>query len=40
MQRLGSTWGVLVEDVEVELRLFLQPPQQRNPHLRQLDVPA
>ena len=40
MQRLGSAWGVLVEDVEVELRLFLQPPLQRNPHLRQLDVPA
>ena len=40
MQRLEGAWGVLVEDVQVELRLFLQPPRQRNPHLRDLDVPA
>ena len=40
MQRLEGAWGVLVEDVQVELRLFLQPPRQRNPHLRHLDVPV
>jgi len=31
---------VLIGEVEVELRLFLQPPRQRNPYARQLDVPA
>ena len=40
MQRLAGAWGVLVDDVQVELRLFLQPPRQRNPHLRHLDMPA
>jgi regulator of protease activity HflC (stomatin/prohibitin superfamily) len=40
MQRLEGAWGVLIDDVQVELRLFLQPPRQRNPHLRHLDVPA
>ena len=40
MQRLEGAWGVLIGEVEVELRLFLQPPRQRNPHARQLDVPA
>lgn len=40
MQRLEGAWGVLIQDVEVELRLFLQPPRQRNPYAAQLDVPA
>ena len=40
MQRLEGAWGVLIDDVQVELRLFLQPPRQRNPHLRHFDVPA
>ena len=40
MQRLEGAWGVLIDDVQVELRLFLQPPRQRNPHLRHVDMPA
>ena len=40
MQRLEGAWGVLIGEVEVELRLFLQPPRQRNPYARELDVPA
>jgi regulator of protease activity HflC (stomatin/prohibitin superfamily) len=39
MQRLEAAWGVLIDDVHVELRLFLQPPLQRSSHLRH-DVPA
>ncbi len=40
MQRLESAWGVRIDDVQVELRRFQQPPRQRDPQLRQLDVSA
>ena len=40
MQRLEGAWGVLIDDVEVEVRHFLKPPRQRNPHVRNLDAPA
>jgi hypothetical protein len=30
----------IIDDVQVEVWLFLQPPRPPNPHVRNLDVPA
>jgi regulator of protease activity HflC (stomatin/prohibitin superfamily) len=40
LQRVESVWGALVDEVHIEFRLFLAPPQQRQPHYRESNLPA